>query len=668
MKKWRFGVLIILVVLGSIVLPVASVQNGKIAFTSNPDGNNEIYVMNADGTGQTCLTNNPASDRQPAWSPNGTKIAFISDRDGNGEVYVMNADGTDQNRITTNTANESLPAWSPDGMKIAFTSDRDGNGEIYVMNADGTGQTLLTNNPAFDEDPTWSPNGTKIAFTSGRSGNGEIYVMNTDGSGQSKFTSCLESVEFGATCSQPDWSPEGSKIAYKWHFGAEADIIHTVNTNGTGDTVISTNGHGKDPAWSPDGTKIVYRSDEWQLSAWYEIFVTNVDGSGWTQLTNDTSVHTTPAWGCVPTTTPVAGFTANPLNGVSPLSVSFTDASENTPTSWSWSFKNVTGNNTQVWFSTGQNPHYTFGIGNFSMVLNASNSAGYNLSTQVTFINVTAGPVTSTIGVFRPSARQFIFNTAPITRTTFGLNTDIPITGDWNGDDITDIGVFRPSARQFIFNTSPVSRITFGLNTDIPITGDWDGDFVTDIGVFRPSARQFIFNTVPITRINFGQSTDIPITGDWNGDGRTDIGVFRPSTRQFIFNTASITRTTYGMSSDIPITGDWNGDDITDIGVFRPSARQFIFNTSPITRTTFGLPTDIPIYREMGLIFFTAVIFAICWQISRDRVCFTMAIIFFERSALTHIQPHGTKKQIHPFYRYAASLHRILGTEWIFIG
>ena len=77
------------------------------------------------------------------------------------------------------------------------------------------------------------------------------------------------------------------------------------------------------------------------------------------------------------------------------------------------------------------------------------------------------------IGVYRPSARQFIFNTTPVTRTTFGLSTDIPVTGDWDGDGITDIGVYRPSARQFIFNTTPVTRTTFGLSTDIPVTGDW---------------------------------------------------------------------------------------------------------------------------------------------------------------------------------------------------
>jgi dipeptidyl aminopeptidase/acylaminoacyl peptidase len=86
-----------------------------------------------------------------------TKIAFVTDRDGNAEIYVMNADGTDQINLTNNPAHDSSPSWSPDGTKIAFMTGRDINGEIYVMNADGTDQVNLTNNPADDICPSWSP-------------------------------------------------------------------------------------------------------------------------------------------------------------------------------------------------------------------------------------------------------------------------------------------------------------------------------------------------------------------------------------------------------------------------------------------------------------------------------------------------------------------------------
>jgi len=110
-------------------------HQGRIAFNSNRDGNWEIYVMNGDGTGQTRLTNNPAEDFSPAWSPDGLRIAFSSKRDGNPEIYIMNADGTGQTRLTNSPANDVHPTWSPDGTRIAFETDRDGNSEIYVMNA-----------------------------------------------------------------------------------------------------------------------------------------------------------------------------------------------------------------------------------------------------------------------------------------------------------------------------------------------------------------------------------------------------------------------------------------------------------------------------------------------------------------------------------------------------
>ena len=88
----------------------------------------------------------------------GGKIAFVSYRDGGyGEIYVMNADGSNQTRITNNSAWDADPCFSPDGTKIAFGSIRDGNDEIYVMNADGSNQTRITNNPTGDRSPSWGP-------------------------------------------------------------------------------------------------------------------------------------------------------------------------------------------------------------------------------------------------------------------------------------------------------------------------------------------------------------------------------------------------------------------------------------------------------------------------------------------------------------------------------
>jgi Tol biopolymer transport system component len=102
-----------------------------------------------------CKKEEPALREQELYQQ--TKIAFVSGRDGNYEIYIMNADGSEQKRLTNNPASDMKSSWSPDGKKIAFHSDRDGNYEIYVMNADGSEQKRLTDNPADDMNPSWSP-------------------------------------------------------------------------------------------------------------------------------------------------------------------------------------------------------------------------------------------------------------------------------------------------------------------------------------------------------------------------------------------------------------------------------------------------------------------------------------------------------------------------------
>src|SRR5437667_6655635 len=138
------------------ILVGQAVSNGKIAFVSDRDGNNEIYTMNPDGTGVKRLTVNAASDLSPAWSPDGTKIAFSTNRDGNDEIYTINADGTGVTRLTSNTHSDLNPAWSPDGTKIADQRNRDGNYEIHVMNGDCSCQTRMTINTTRVHRPAWS--------------------------------------------------------------------------------------------------------------------------------------------------------------------------------------------------------------------------------------------------------------------------------------------------------------------------------------------------------------------------------------------------------------------------------------------------------------------------------------------------------------------------------
>jgi Tol biopolymer transport system component len=263
--------------------------NGRIAFTSLRGGGRDIYVMNADGSGQVNLTNDPASDYDAAWSPDGTRIAFVSDRDGNNEVFVMNADGTGQVNLTNNLATYDLyPTWSPDGTRIAFTSTRDGDEELYVMNADGTGQVRLTNVPTGrNYQPAWSPDGTRIAFTSTRDGDNDVYVMNADGTGQVNLTNDP------ATDWTPAWSPDGTRITFGSYRNGEAEL-YAMNADGT-EPVNLTNdpANDEDGTWSPDGATIAFVTTRDGAT---EIYAMNADGTGQVNLTNAPGYDSGPDW------------------------------------------------------------------------------------------------------------------------------------------------------------------------------------------------------------------------------------------------------------------------------------------------------------------------------------------------------------------------------------
>jgi TolB protein len=143
----------------------------KIALASNPLRDDtgtymvmRIYVMNADGTNLKQLLQIRDSYEDSSglnagglsWSPDGTQIVFVS-RGNNWDIYVVNADGTNLRRLTNTPADNVQPVWSPEGTKIAFASKRFGNWQIYVMNADGTNLRRLTNIPAGAQWPSWSP-------------------------------------------------------------------------------------------------------------------------------------------------------------------------------------------------------------------------------------------------------------------------------------------------------------------------------------------------------------------------------------------------------------------------------------------------------------------------------------------------------------------------------
>ncbi len=307
------------VILGLTLLMVDVEAQGQIAFSSNRDGHvrngrptHEIYVMDADGGNQRRLTNNPASDHSPSWSPDGKRIAFISDRDGHphripgwftSEIYVMNADGSNQQNLTNNPADDRDPSWSPDGKRIAFMSRRDGNNEIYVMDADGGNQQNLTNNPdpnghPNDEEPSWSPDGAHIVFTARREAHFEnkfavtyeIYVMDANGENQQRLTNNRNNELL------PVWSPDGKRIAFVSDRKGNLDNfdIYVMDADGGNQQNLTNNrAWNWTPSWSPSGERIAFSSNK---DGNTEIYVMDADGGNQQNLTNNRHSDGSPAW------------------------------------------------------------------------------------------------------------------------------------------------------------------------------------------------------------------------------------------------------------------------------------------------------------------------------------------------------------------------------------
>jgi formylglycine-generating enzyme required for sulfatase activity len=285
---------------GEALPPLTGSGGGVIAFTSERDGEGDIYVMNADGSDQRRLTDDPAYDAWPTWSPDGSKIAFVSTRSGNADIYVMDADGTNVRQLTYDPASDIWPEWSPDGSRIAFPSRRDGNFEIYVIGANGANLQRLTNTPSHEDFPAWSSDSTQIVF-SRIEGDDGAYVMTVPGRTETagvEQDSRDERKLLGFAILEPAWSPDGARIAFgSDHEGFRG--IYVMNVGGVEQGSLDlqrlsdTRAGENCPAWSPDGARIAFAS--WRDGDG-EIYVMDADGNNLQQLTDNRSADEFPTW------------------------------------------------------------------------------------------------------------------------------------------------------------------------------------------------------------------------------------------------------------------------------------------------------------------------------------------------------------------------------------
>ena len=258
-----FCILSVELIFASVYLVFATApKTKKIAFTSNRDGNNEIYIMNPDGTGQTNLTQHGASDVQPAWSPTGEQVLFASNRDGKHDLYLIDADGANVQKVFDDLKVRTAPAWAPDGERISYSLTAEVR-ELYIASLDTKIEKRIVRVGPFDGYSNWSTDGTRIVFDAPlRQGNttSRIHVFDL----VTRQQEVLLGEVIGTTMNAPVWSPSADKIVFTWFEGDNSAIyIMSNDGNDPARVVKPLAGFSTDyPDWSPDGNALVYERYE----------------------------------------------------------------------------------------------------------------------------------------------------------------------------------------------------------------------------------------------------------------------------------------------------------------------------------------------------------------------------------------------------------------------
>jgi TolB protein len=294
-----------LVALALLVAPGAASaafpgSNGPIAFHSDRiAGNYDVFHMLSPQGLAVPIAQGTGEDYYATYSPDASQIAFVSTRDGDNEIFVMDPNGGGQTQLTHNTDDTDFwPAYTPNGKRLLFTRSDGNDFEIFSMRTDGSNQHPLTDDGRDERGPVVSPDGDTVAFFAPAPAPGggtkfQIFVMRSDGTHIRQITHSDGAM--GAR--DPDFAPDGRRLVFVDDDDQNNYDIWTVKPNGHGlDRVARTPGSEQGPVYSPNGRRILFDAFD-LVDANFEIYFMHRDGSHRTALTNDQGVDAGADWG-----------------------------------------------------------------------------------------------------------------------------------------------------------------------------------------------------------------------------------------------------------------------------------------------------------------------------------------------------------------------------------
>lgn len=321
MKILQWFALVSLLTLAACARPVNDPVSG-IAFVSDRDDNQEIYVMQPDGSAVRRLTNSQSVDADPAFSPDGRQIAFRSRRDGTSDIFIIEADGSHPRNLIKddekNAYDESMPVWSPDGQTLAFITPRFraivqlnprisgleiAEYQAALMPVSGGADSIKLLGAVISDQRSlaWSPDGRYIVLSS-LSGH---MIRNLDDD-PLRYDLSLFDRETGnvrvitdhhGNNTHPAWSHDSRFLAFQSSAEGNLDIYVLEVASGALTNLTQNSAEDKHPTWAPDGTAIAFATNR---DGNDEIYIINTDGSGLRNLTQNPASDISPSWSPVP--------------------------------------------------------------------------------------------------------------------------------------------------------------------------------------------------------------------------------------------------------------------------------------------------------------------------------------------------------------------------------